>query len=363
LPNDLSNKQGSQTPEEMDVEKTPPDTPIELPEVRPSSKDHHHHHHHHHHHKSKSHQPVTLQQVQAQQNKQLKKIAQKQQKQLAQLKQQTPNKFPSTSPPQKTPVKTPSSQKESSHHNLPPTKMTPITPIEKRLLNLSQKSSDSTLLKQPNTSQSQIQDLPKTPIQSQFAKQNHVQQPQTTQLHLEQQIQQLQQQQLQQQLQLQLQQQQHQQVQKHQEALTKVQPLPLPPQQPPPQQTQPMNVSDSPLPQTLNNSTPSATSVMTDSSQAAAPILDHMSSFFQSNQAYNYPAQNYTYQQSFPPPFPQPTLPQGIPQPPQGFNQPSYMANSHFPDSANQPTYNYQTSQPPMMMPPPPTMFHGTPWM
>ena len=131
--------------------------------------------------------------------------------------------------------------------------------------------------------------------------------------------------------------------------------------------------------------------------QQPAPILDHMSSFFQSNQSYN-AFQPFSQRQNFTPPqfhqqqqqqnlpqcVPQPTLPQGLPQPPQfatnTFSQQNYINMTHDPQrnpyadqvSVNQQAYNYGTLQPPILMHQStmggqpqqlPPAYHNAPWL
>jgi myosin heavy subunit len=370
----------------MDVEKPSPDLIGEIID----SKNHSSKNHHHGKSKDHHHQPVTLQQVQAQQHKNAQK-----QRLMMHRKHHTPNKQTSA-----TPLK---NQKDvGGNEDLPELKS--IATIKKQLDALSQeaeKIQKKTLaLANAKTSQGSTKSTSKS-----------------SQAHPE----------------------------KHKHKANQQKPKPsdgagedLPavqktqvPEQPPPalhtQLSQPHQ--DSPqyaihhqqpkhLQQQAANNSP-ATAIdpsshantppnLADTSSAGAPLLDHMSSFFQSSQTTvpqtystertynnNYPSQSYNYHQaqsqpqtstyppSGPPPFPQPTLPQGLPQPPQqqGYTQSNYMNNNgqqpqqqqqqqqppppqQYPDNSSQTYSTYSNTQPQIILPPPPNMFHGTPgWL
>lgn len=407
----MSSKQGSQTPEEMDLERLSPDLQtVELAELL-TSKGHgfQHYHHHHHHNKNKeSHQPVTLQQVQAQQHKQMQKQTQKQ-KLLLHRKHITPNKHLASSSslakmPTLTPIKQPSMQKDSAvtQQDTPPDIST-INSIQKQLLitlAASQKSNLATLQKQASvsptksskTTHEQIQPKQKQNMkqqQKQRSLQHKTEQDQGSQkaqlsqyknqsvpsllqqqknsqhLKQQQQIEQKQKQNMGQDLSQQHEQKLHidQDRVKHHTQLSQAQLN----SQGSPHVQQAGTATNSPAQSTVEQSSHSSTPNVSDANQSAPPILDHMSSFFQSNQTFSYPSQSYNYQQtSFPtaPPFPQPTLPQGLPQPPPGYSQSNYMTSGQqYPNSSTQTYSTFSSTQPQLLLPPPPTIFHGTPWL
>ena len=381
-------KQDSQTPEEMDVEKPSPDLIGDILEPKG------------HHDKKDHHQPVTLQQVQAAANKQLQKQVQKQRMLLHRNKHHTPN---SKSSVQKMPSLTP------LQGELP--KLKSIANIKKQLDALSQEAAkvqqktmaiaetkkahaQATIQNQKQKTKVPDSD-PAQHVDSSSAQKPHEHPPPVLHAQLSQ---------------------------------PNTVPEPPPPafamhqQQPMHQQT--MNVQHQ-APNMAVHSPVSAVVGMEHSvhststpppnlaEPSAAPLLDHMSSFFQSSQpslpaapqaynerppAYNnyppQPQQSYNnYQPQQPPPPsqsqphttvgyapqpqplfpPQPPLPQGIPQPPPQQPQPPYSGQQNFMNNVQQQqqqqqyqdnsahTYNnnYTTTQPQLILPPPPAMFHS----